>query len=96
MRVSTDALGFHLAFTVEPRDAAAGSGFLVRLRERLRRRAEPGVEQMSDAALAELGLRPEDVPGHPRRDPVLRTALSCMDVPFWPGIALDRPEDRAR
>ncbi len=99
MRGSTAALGFHFDFVLErPRDAAPS--VLARARDRLRaavRRAQaPRLAELSDASLAELGLKPEEVPGHPARDPLLGAARRCMEIPFWPGLAPDKPDDRAR
>jgi uncharacterized protein YjiS (DUF1127 family) len=101
MRVSADALGFQLSFAVEPRRRAAASpSFLARIgagvARAFRAQADRGLADLSDATLADIGLRPEDVPGRRRGDPLLDTARCCMHIPFWPGVTFDRRDDRAR
>jgi uncharacterized protein YjiS (DUF1127 family) len=102
MRVSADALGFQLSFVVEPRQRPAASPSLLarfgaRLRQVLRgSRDREGLADLSDATLADIGVRPEDVPGRRRGDPLLDTARCCMHIPFWPGVTFDWTDDRAR
>jgi uncharacterized protein YjiS (DUF1127 family) len=101
MRVSADALGWAFSFAVEPRhrDAAAPS-LLARigagLARALRGQTDRGLADLNDAALADIGVRVEDVPGHWQRDPLLDAARCCMNVPFWPGVALGGRDERLR
>jgi uncharacterized protein YjiS (DUF1127 family) len=98
MRVSADALGFQLSFAVEPRRRETTSpSLLARVFARmLRGQTDRALADLSDATLTDIGVRPEDLPGRWRRDPLLDTALHCMDIPFWPGLTFGQRDDRAR
>ncbi len=89
MRVSADALGFEISFAVEPRyrpaAAMAALGPVARLQGHLalvlRRLAEPRLDDLRAAQLADVGLSPDWRPRWEGRSRSLD--LACRSaVPF--------------
>jgi hypothetical protein len=89
MRVSADALWFHLSFTLEPRwrpeRTQAASRPAARLRDRLalalRRSEASSLDDLAADQLRDVGLCPDWAPPWPRPGRTLDTVRKAM-VPF--------------